>query len=343
MKYIFFDVEKLVEDEEFIQWVKYPNPERDFFWNSFLAEYPEKRETVFEAKAIVESFAENEVVMPKDEVARLRSVLISNLNVSSVVSDNPNPSTNPFFSVYFKIAATLLILLVSSFAVYFLVTKKGGTEVAIIEKVSTYGQRSSLILPDGSKVWLNGGSRIKYRNGLENNGLREVFLEGEAFFEVAKNKKKPFIVNTHGIKIKVLGTKFNVKSYQSDPTIETTLVEGSVSINESKENIVLKPNEKAIFSKKKMNLELISVNPERDYAWKDGFLMVENESFGETIDKLERWYGVDLELIGGENCKMNFKISGETLIDVLENMKDALKITYKKVDNRFVIQAINCE
>jgi transmembrane sensor len=77
MKYIFFDVEKLVEDEEFIQWVKYPNPEKDFFWNSFLAEYPEKRETVFEARAIVESFVEGDVAMPKEEVARLRNVLMS--------------------------------------------------------------------------------------------------------------------------------------------------------------------------------------------------------------------------------------------------------------------------
>ena len=117
------------------------------------------------------------------------------------------------------------------------------------EIIVPYGSRTNVILPDGTKLWLNAGSKLKY-NKIFNKGFREVFLEGEAYFEVEKNKI-PFIVHTSHFDIRVLGTTFNVKSYAEEENIETTLVEGSILVETSKNTkpLELKPHQKLVYSK----------------------------------------------------------------------------------------------
>ncbi|HYH56778.1 MAG TPA: FecR domain-containing protein, partial [Anseongella sp.] len=161
----------------------------------------------------------------------------------------------------------------------FLALTAAGYKVAesynTITYTTDYAQKEVIILPDHSTVTLNGNSRLSFSRNWDKKPVREVELEGEAFFEVVKNESKPFTVITSEIGINVLGTSFNVKSYEEEETIETTLVKGKVAIRNldeqaSGEGIVLKPNQKATYSKKSANLVLDVVRTELYTSWKSG-------------------------------------------------------------------------
>ncbi|HEY4787277.1 MAG TPA: FecR domain-containing protein [Bacteroidales bacterium] len=220
----------------------------------------------------------------------------------------------------------------------------------------SYGSKSRVVLPDGTIVNLNSGSKIKYASNFETN--RTVYMEGEAFFKVKKDTKHPFSVQTSKLTIRVLGTVFNVKSYPEENTIETTLVSGSVQIFESdkihkgklREVALLKPNEKAVFYKNEpgtkvevedrikdsetsintiqsdSDLSVISgVKTELYTAWKDNDLVFNNEKFEMIIPKLERWYNVVIENQYKE--LNNSRLTGKFDVEPIEQALRALQIS----------------
>ncbi|MDR6782741.1 transmembrane sensor [Pedobacter africanus] len=152
------------------------------------------------------------------------------------------------------------------------------------------GETYMITLPDKSKVWLNAASSLTYSASLNERGLRRVRLEGEAYFEVAKDKKHPFIVETTKQTVKVLGTHFNISSYFDDRSTKTTLIEGSVQINKG---TVLRPGEQAnILVDKK--IAVYKVDVEKAIAWKTGRFMFENEKIESIMRQLARWYNVEV-------------------------------------------------
>lgn len=213
------------------------------------------------------------------------------------------------------------------------------------------GQKSQLTLSDGTKIWLNSESKITYPTKFSMGSDRNVYLEGEAYFKVTKNCKVPFIVNTDKINIKVLGTSFNVKSYTADKTIETTLIEGKVSIqkksyNQTAKSWDLNPNQKAIFNKATHSLlvEDLNVKPEvaesnaKDItpgcytnsqavtSWKEEILIFDNESLAEITTKLERWYGYNIEVKDAELLENRYKGKFENLESV-NQVLDVISVT----------------
>lgn len=162
-----------------------------------------------------------------------------------------------------------------------------------------YGQKFNIHLTDGTKVWLNSGSRLKFAQNLNRTmGNRLVFLEGEAYFDVAKNASRPFIVKTGNLDVQVLGTKFNVSSYKNDKQIATTLVEGSVKVlnNENpSEQLLLAPSQQATFKKQVGQLSKKQVDTTLYTAWMDNRIIVNGLSFPEILERLERFYNVDIE------------------------------------------------
>jgi transmembrane sensor len=220
---------------------------------------------------------------------------------------------------YLKIAASILLIVSVSTVSYFTGKRSIASPLSYYEVNTPKGSKSQLTLPDGTKIWLNAGSKLKYPNKFIHN-QREVFLEGEGYFEVAKDASHPFIVHTSDISIKVLGTVFNVKSYPGEGTIETTLVSGKVIIEgnqlNSETTIKLEPNQKAIFLKKtgklalsetekkeilkskaidagKINKMYVTENVKTVIytSWKDNLLVFDNESFENIALKIERRYG----------------------------------------------------
>ncbi len=157
------------------------------------------------------------------------------------------------------------------------------------------GQMTNMELPDGSSVMLNSGTTISY-SGDFSNGHREVYIEGEAFFDIAKDKEHPFIVNSDCLGVKVYGTTFNVQAYPEDGKFAVTLIEGSVGIlnNTGEEVSKLVPGEKAYFSKNETTIDIRLVDTEMYTSWKEGLVTFRNEKLEDIAKQIERWYNVEI-------------------------------------------------
>ena len=151
------------------------------------------------------------------------------------------------------------------------------------------GGEYSLELPDGTVVWVNPESALRFPEKFTSN-RREVFLEGEAYFEVKKDANRPFYVHTEAGKVRVLGTAFNVCAYSNDRFWQTTLVEGSVMINQEEKEVLLKPNEQYQIDVRTGKAGLREVLPELYTSWRDGKFYFKAYTFEELVEKLERWY-----------------------------------------------------
>ncbi len=229
-----------------------------------------------------------------------------------------------------KIAAILIIGLLMGLSVQYF--KK--TEPVYFTSIAPKGSVSQMVLPDNTVVYLNAGSQLKYTvEGLKRK--REVFIDGEAWFDVTKNENKPFVVHTPFYDVNVLGTQFNVKAYKNDDEIVTTLEEGSVLIGSSEnfkmaERKILRPGEQLVYSAQKKAIEVKNVDPRMFTAWKDNKLIFINMNLKELIVLLERKYGVDFHVTDNKilNYHYDGTIKNETILEVLDLLKETLPIKY---------------
>ncbi len=174
-------------------------------------------------------------------------------------------------------------------------SKKGAAKNAVNTLSTGRGETYILVLPDHSKVWLNAASSITYSTNLvDSKGVRQVQLQGEAYFEVFKDKRHPFIVNTDNQRVEVLGTHFNINSYADEAVTATTLLEGSVKISTAKFSRLLKPNQQAL-QRKDGNVEIREVNTDDVVAWKDGYFIFEDETLENIMLRVSRWYDVEVD------------------------------------------------
>lgn len=179
--------------------------------------------------------------------------------------------------------------------------------------VIPYGNRSTILLADGTKVWLNAGSRLIYPSVFVDK-KREVFLVGEAFFQVSKDTKKPFIVKTPDIKVQVLGTQFNISAYPEEKVIQTVLTEGSIELEWVdggifNNTIEMIPGQLVAADKSEQSTKIYNVNTEYYTSWKDGYLTFNNSDLNRVVKKLERYYNIRFRY---ENpMDMTIKISGK--------------------------------
>lgn len=175
-------------------------------------------------------------------------------------------------------------------------TDQNRNDVKYNEVIIPFGEKSKLVLEDGTIVWLNAGSRFAFPSKF-NGKKREVILDGEAYFEVARNTKQPFIVSAGPISIEVIGTRFNANAYTSDNLSETVLLEGKVNIWDNgklfKDKVAMVPFQKATYDKTgKMIVLLPELEPEKTIAWVEGWYEFKNEKLEVIFKKLERYYNV---------------------------------------------------
>lgn len=203
------------------------------------------------------------------------------------------------FMACVRYAALFLIPLAVGFSVYFAMDRKldehsGECAGQFSEIAAGPGQRASATLPDGTKVWLSSGSRISYSRNFNENE-RDVFLSGEAYFDVARDEHLPFKVTAGELKIKVLGTEFNVKAYEDAETLYATLVRGSVEAETPTGTYRQSPDQQIVFSRVNRTTQLLDIeNAEQVSSWKDGTLYYDNQSLGEIAADIRRIYGVDV-------------------------------------------------
>lgn len=201
----------------------------------------------------------------------------------------------------------------------------------------------NITLTDGTTITINSGSTLKYHSNYASKSNRRVFLKGEAFFDVTKNKNAPFIVNTKNMHIKVLGTRFNVSSYNNDKNASVVLEEGSVSINKklakNGKSIILKPGEQFVLEKDKFSVKQAIV--EKHIAWKKRKLHFSNDRFEDIVKELERYYNLKINLNSSNLNTNRFTgtFTSETIEEVLNVFKEFSEFKYTKKANTITISS----
>lgn len=193
------------------------------------------------------------------------------------------------------------------------------------------GEIYFLRLPDGSSVWLNAGTTLKFPASFSKLKTREVELDGEAFFEIIKDKTHPFIVKSAGQEVRVLGTHFNVNNYNDEHCTKTTLIEGSIQLKSGKGSPILKPGQQSLLTTKELIVQ--NVNTEVVTSWKDGRFHFKDTELQDVLRQLSRWYNIDIAYKDGvpDIRFTGFIDRNYTLSEALEILK-YLKVNFKVVD-----------
>lgn len=216
------------------------------------------------------------------------------------------------------------------------------TTSALNQVIIPYGKRSEITLADGTHIWLNSGSQLSYPSKFK-AGSREVYLSGEALFDVKADPSKPFFVITRDIRIKVLGTSFNVSSYTDDNTVQTVLLKGKVEAGKNKlfaTTIDLVPGERLIYDKNSSNLSKDRVDVQQYSSWVNGYLVFRNVPITEVFTKLERFYNQEISVDNGlEEITFSGKLDlGDNLKDVLKNIAFASSVNVQDDNGSFTIK-----
>lgn len=200
------------------------------------------------------------------------------------------------------------------------------------------GGQYEIILADSSKVFLNANSSLTFPTTFS-AGERKVLLKGEAYFEVAKNKNRPFKVIANGTEIKVLGTHFNVMAYDDEPVIKTTLFEGAVQVSKKSANKILKPGEQAITYPDQNKIDISDANLDEAIAWRNGYFVFQDESIESAMRKIARWYDVEIVYKGAIPAKeFGGKISRyKNIVDVLKPLELTGSIHFKLEGRRITV------
>lgn len=284
------------EEQRLLDWVKADEEHKRFF----LREQQIQR---------------NRIVNPDNKQVNLQwKRFLSRINREEKQADTKSGFS---FSPVVKVAAAFVAGIIISWMFFSLSNQKRYTaEHQNREIVVPYGAKTNFKLPDGSRIWLNSGSKLSFP--LEFKKTRVIQLEGEAYLEVVKNKK-PFTVNTTYGRVSVLGTIFNIKAYQ-DENFQTTLVRGSVLVEHTKSNpVILRPGQQS-FVNGQGTLSVKNVNSRLFTSWKEGKLIFQKEPFTYMVQGLERWYNVKIEINSQEMEELRFTgtIEMETLSEVME-------------------------
>lgn len=320
-----FGLNDFVEDEKFRNWIFSPDEESQLLWETFIENNPGKKETIQIARQIVEAIHFEEEPVSRKEY--LPSLTILKHKIST--QNKPGKNAYLFPNWWNKIAAILIIPFIAISIYLYFSRQNPAQEVQKTQYIVPPGQKSNVILADGTSVWLNSGSTLTYFTGDELN--RKVHLEGEAFFDVTKDKEKPFLVETEKYTVKVHGTSFNVKAFKEQATSEIILEEGAISvITTNNKEIKLKPNQR-FYINEKNKYNLSHINPEYYTCWKDNVLRVNNEELQHLIVRLERWYGVSISIPNFEkvkNLRYTLTIKTESCKEMLELMRLVTPFTY---------------
>jgi transmembrane sensor len=305
--------------------------------------------------------------------AATKAALQSNTN--DIILQEPSMKRNGR-SAKILAGSLVLVLVIASGIIFFPVNStKSKPSVAVVEAIPTAHEiitpKGSSVtqfrLPDGSVVRMNAGSKLNFEKIHVSEGIREVYLSGEAFFDVVKNPDRPFIIHTSAIDVKVLGTSFNVKAYPEDKTTETSLISGSVEVflkKRGNERHLLKPNEKLVVlnyniveekiqdntvAVKQQNEPLVAIkkltykNGETvavEAAWTEQKLSFEDKPFIELALEMERWYNVKIIFMSNKAAQFHFSATfkEETIAQALEALKFSQDFKYNIVKDSVLIE-----
>lgn len=372
-KYNHFSIEDFVWDSFFRQWVLTPTRETDTVWNDWLDENGAARDKVKEAKEIVLALRVNDSRLSKEEIdASIMQTIarISQPNVNRSLAESE--SIRPLYKhAWFRIAASVTFLLVTGWLAksYFSTeTMKVGTTISelitspstdFIEKVNDSNIAMLVKLEDGSQINLTPGSRIRYRKDFVGE-KREVYLVGEAFFEVSKDPLHPFFVYANELVTKVLGTSFTIRALENSREVTVEVKTGRVSVfsksdpnvaykkgSSELEGLVLSPNQKIVF--KRDEVRMVKTLVEKPEIILDKaqvpYFSFEDTPVSEVFETIEKAYGIeilyDAELL--KDCPLTATLENQPLNEKLTIICKAVEATYEILDGQIVIHSSGCK
>ena len=371
-KYNEFDIEDFVWDMDFRQWVLTPNREINAFWEEWIEQNLDKIAVINQAKTIVNTLKINSPAISEQEIYERISQTLSKIDDDDT-EEYELEKVNMFYPQqrrWLKIAASIFLLI--GIAVWFtqFSPQKSATKgvyeklVAenpneLIEVRNEQDKTLPIQLIDGSLVLLKKGSRISYSKNFMGN-TREIFLSGEAFFEVTKNPEKPFLVFANGLVTKVLGTSFNIKAYDKDKNVTVEVKSGKVSVfaqsdanskekatNRELGGVVLTPNQKIIYAREEVRMAKLLVETPiivEQEKIKTAFEF-EDTPVSEILRTLEKAYSIDIvfdeELLS--NCPLTASLTDLQLFDKLNIICKGVEAHYEILDGQIVIYSKGCK
>ena len=250
--------------------------------------------------------------------------------------------TRRLFLQYMKYAAAVVLGIGVSLSTLYLTNQEILSTVGNYKLVTSKGEKSYLQLPDGTKVWLNSCTTLEYAENYGHSN-RSIYLDGEAYFEVAKNKDLPFVVKANGIDVKAIGTAFNVSAYMEDSQLTTTLFNGKVAVQPTltKQEVLLEPNQVAVYDKSRNKIEVVPYDKKLFAQWRGGFLSFEMMHLQDITKLLERNYNVVFRYENQGIKKLRFSGSfrnNEDLSEILNVIKTNTGIRYQILKDTIVIK-----
>lgn len=214
---------------------------------------------------------------------------------------------------------------------------KTGESVVYNTLTTPRGGQYRVVLPDGSKVWLNASSSLRFPTAFLGK-QRDVELSGEAYFEVAKNKEKPFHVNVKDMQVEVLGTHFNVNAYTDENSIKTSLLEGSVKIRDKSATVLLRPGQQGVIKNNNENIEINDADLEEVIAWKNGLFQFDGADITTIMREIGRWYDVDIVYAGKIPIRrFEGKISREVPLSVVLKILELSNVKFKIEGKKIIV------
>lgn len=356
-----YTFEDFITDEGFIAWVKYPTDASNAFWKNYIAGHPAQASHIAQAKEAVQQLV---IASRKSAPEKDGSLIWSKLEPSKLASED----TKHKLSIGWKswaAAASILIILGATlgFGLWYsggvpesTYTKQISSKKDLLTEINNTTQADlDIVLPDSSKITLKPNSKFSY-DPLFAGSVREVFLSGEAFFDVKKNARKPFVVYANGLVTKVLGTSFSVKAFENNENVIVKVQTGKVAVYSTKKSgnkdpetngLILLPNQKIEFGivddrfvrtlvEKPVMLE--SGSDIKQFAFRDA-------PASTIFETLENAYGVELiydkELLN--NCYLTTTLPNESLFEKLDIICAAIEASYKEIDARIIISSKGCK
>lgn len=342
MSYSNYDIEDFATDSKFREWVLKPNPALNFFWEKWMQDHPSQKQVLLKAKWMVKAYQFRDTPFSREE----RELLLKRINTTLEDQDNEDGNlvrTIPMYDQYqvemqsarkfewtsfLKVAVLFIAVLGISFYLISEVLNPQIPETKSISMIShntESGQRLPIRLPDGSVVILNANSTLTYPEVFDESA-RTVELLGEAFFKVRTDSLRPFSVRVGELEAQVLGTEFNVEAYPEQLQAKVALVSGKVRVHSPEvESVDLLPGEMISHETSNGKLTKGTFDYNEMVLWKDGVLFFQNMAIPEVFKKIEKWYGVEVQITNKPNHVK--PISGSYTNEHLENVLQSISYT----------------
>lgn len=324
MDYSLFKEEDFCEDTAFIHWVISPTEESNRFWAAFLKKYPHKLKEMERASEFIKTIHFQEFEPSHDDLSRLKQRIWEDIETPV---RRLNPWTRP---VYWSAAAVALLVMAAGIFWWTLQPATYQTAYGEIRKVS---------LTDGSTVTLNASTKLKVAHNLNTESVREVWLEGEAYFDIAKLNGAKFIVHTPEAQVEVLGTEFNVNTRRKSTRV--VLHEGKVKLQApNAQPVVMKPGDMATVSDKDQHIQLKIVAPKNYDSWKESVVILDDRPVSEIVQMLEDTYGISIQFENPLllNKKLTGRLSLKSSDEFVENLATILETEVEKTEKGYFLK-----